>query len=227
MNQRLYGTAALMLLLTGVILAQGTAGTKPKPAASDYPVHAKTAEMDIGVEYMVRSFGADQILLADDFLVVEVAVYPGLRSGVQIDTRKFTLRINGKKQVLFPQSAGMVAASLKYPDWQRKPQMTLGGGMGDRGIILGQPQGQPRFPGDRRTEPRLPAPPQTSTGDSPVEKEPMDINELVQKVALPEGLARFPVSGYLFFPYGGKLKSLKSVELLIEGDSEPLVLRLK
>jgi hypothetical protein len=190
-------------------------------------LHAVTADKEIGVEYMVRSFGADQILLADDFLVVEVAVYPAHRAAVEIDPRRFTLRINGKKQVLFPQSPGMVAASLKYPDWQRKTQMTLGGGMGDRGIVIGQPRGPARFPGDRRAEPRLPAPPQAPTGDAPVEKEPMDITELVQKVSLPEGLARFPVSGYLFFPYSGKLKSLKSVELLIETASEPLVLRLK
>jgi hypothetical protein len=217
----------LVLLLSAVALTQGNSGTTPKPKASDYPLHTKTSDMEIGVEYMVRSFGADQLLLADDFLVVEVAAYPLHRSGVQVDPRQFTLRINGKKDVLFPQSPGMVAASLKYPDWQQKPRMTVGGGMGDRGIILGQPQGQSRFPGDRRAEPRLPAPPQAPGADAQVEKEPIDITELVQKVALPEGLARFPVSGYLFFPYRGKLKSLKSVELLIATPSEALMLRLK
>ena len=223
MSLRLYGTAALTLVLASVSFAQGTT---PKKTAAEYPVHAKTADMEIGVEYMVRSFGADQILLADDFLVAEVAIYPLQRSGVQVDIRKFTLRLNGKKQVLFPQAAGMVAASMKYPDWRQKPQMTLGGGMGDRGIIIGRPQGPARFPGDRRADPRLPAPPQTTT-DAPVQPEPVDIGELLQKVVLPEGLMRLPVSGYLFFPHTGKLKSLKSVELLVETPSEPVVLRLK
>ena len=223
MSLRLYGTAGVALLLAAPALAQGT---KPKKTAAEYPLHTKTADMEIGVEYMVRSFGADQIMLADDFLVAEVAVYPLHRSGVQLDMRKFTLRINGKKQVLSPQPAGMVAASLKYPDWRQKPQMTLGGGMGDRGIIIGRPQGPPRFPGDARGESRLPAPPQAPT-DQQVQQEPVDINELIQKIVLPEGLIRLPVSGYLFFPYTGKLKSLKTVELLVETVSEPVVLRLK
>jgi hypothetical protein len=224
MSSRLYGTAALTLALAGACLAQGT---KPKANATDYPLHAKTADMDIGVEYMVRSFGSDQILLADDYLVAEIAVYPLQSSGVPLDMRKFTLRINGKKQVLFAQAPAMVAASLKYPDWRRRPQMTVGGGLGDQGVILGGPQRTPRFPGDRRGESRLPAPPQAPAADAPVEREPADITELVQSVALPEGLARLPVSGYVFFPYTGKLKSLKSVEMLIETASEPVILRLK
>jgi hypothetical protein len=223
MSLRLYGTAALTLAVAGACLAQGT---KPKPTAAEYPVHAKTADMTVGVEYMVRSFASDQIMLADDYVVAEIAVYPAESSGVQLDIRKFTLRIN-KKQVLLAHSPEMVAASLKYPDWRQKPQMTLGGGLGDQGVILGGPQRTSRFPGDGRAESRLPAPPQAPAAGAPVEKEPVNITELVQKIALPEGLTRFPVSGYLFFPYTGKLKSLKSVELLIETESEPIVLRLK
>jgi hypothetical protein len=137
------------------------------------------------------------------------------------------MRINGKKQVLFPQPPGMVAASLKYPDWQRKPQMTLGGGMGDRGISIGGPPAVGRFPGDPRAESRLPSPPRAPADTSPVNEEPLDISELVQKISLPEGLVRQPVSGYLFFPYTGKLKSLKTVELLVDTGSEPVLLRLK
>jgi hypothetical protein len=201
-------------------------GTTPKPKGSEYPLHARIGDAEIGVEYMVRSFGADQMLLADDYLVVEVAVYPGKRNEIEIDARKFTLRLNGRKEVLFAQSAGMVAASLKYPDWQRNKQVIVGGGVGDRGIILGQPESVGRFPGDRRAEQRLPAPPR-APDNSPVEKEPMDITELVNKVALPEELVRHPASGYLFFPYRGKLNKLKSVELLVQFGSEPVLLRLK
>jgi hypothetical protein len=224
MKLRLYSTAALTLLLGVEASAQGTT---VKPKASEYPVHQKMADAEIGAEYMVRSFGGDQLLLADDFLVVEVAVYPSDREGVQIDARKFTLRLNGKKQVLFAQAPGMVAASLKYPDWQRRPQMTLGGGMGDRGVIIGGPPSVGRFPGDRRAESRLPAPPQAPSSTSPVSEEPVDISELIQRVSLPEGTVKLPVSGYLFFPYTGKLKSLKTVELLVDSGSEPVVLRLK
>src|SRR5688572_29343828 len=113
MKLRLYSTAALTLLLS---IEASPQGTTAKPKASEYPVHQKTPDVEIGAEYMVRSFGADQLLLADDFLVVEVAIYPADRDGFKIDTRQFTMRINSRKQVLFPQSPGMVAASLKYSD---------------------------------------------------------------------------------------------------------------
>ena len=121
-------------------------GTTPKPKASDYPVHARIGGADLGVEYMVRSFGEDQMLLANDYLIVEVAVYPDQLTVFETDARRFTLRINGKK---------------------------------------------------------------------------------VHKVALPEGPARNPVSGFLFFPYRGKLSKLKSVELLVDYGSGPVLLRLK
>ena len=226
MNQRLYGTAALTLFLSGVALAQG---------------HRHDAETEsFGLSAAFKNAGdgdwrgvyGPQLRRRPDPARRRLprrrsGGLPGAPVGSGVGSRKFTLRLNGKKDVLFPQPPGMVAASLKYPDWQQKPQMTVGGGMGNSGVILGQPTPTARFPGDRRAEPRLPAPPQAPGTDAPVEKEPMDITELVQKVALPEGLTRFPVSGYLFFPYSGKLKSLKSVELLIATPSEPLVLRLK
>jgi hypothetical protein len=231
MKQRFYSTLhyrlAIAVAFTAVTMsAQGTA---PRKTSGDYPVHMATPGLEIGAEYMVHSFGAtqaDQMLVADDFLVVEVALYPARGSQIEVDTRKFTLRLNNKKEALFAQSAGMVAASMKYPDWQRKPQLTAGGGIGDAGVILGQPPPVARFPGDRRAE-RLPAPPQPGSSDKQAESVPADPAELVQKVALPDGHSRHPVSGYLFFPYRGKLKSLKSVELIADVGSEPLVLRLK
>jgi hypothetical protein len=211
------------MLGSAVAFAQGTS---PRAKVSEYPVNGKVGELEIGAEYMVHSFGADQIFLADDFLIVEVAVYPPKRTDVVVDARKFTLRLNGKKDVLLAQPSGMVAASIKYPDWQRKPQVIAGGGIGDQGIILGQPPSVERFPGDRRAE-RGPAPPRVPTGNSPTPTEPVDPAELVQKVALPEGKTNWPVSGYVFFPYRGKASKLKSVELIAEFGSEPVVLRLK
>jgi hypothetical protein len=53
---------------------------------------------------------------------------------------------------------------------------------------------------------------------APVEKAPeMSIDERVQKAALPEGESKMPVSGLLYFPYGGKTKKIKSVELTYQG----------
>jgi hypothetical protein len=222
MNQWL---SSLLIVTFGSTVAFSQ-GTTPKAKASEYPVNAKAGEIEVGAEYMVHSFGADQILLADDFLVVEIAVYPTKRTAVEVDARKFTLRLNGKKDVLLAQTPGMVAASIKYPDWQHNRRVVLGGGMGDQGIILGQPPSVERFPGDRRAE-RGPAPPRVPADSATGPTEPVDVAELVKKVALPEGKTNWPVSGYVFFPYRGKASKLKSVELLAGFGSAPVVLRLK
>jgi hypothetical protein len=51
--------------------------------------------------------------------VVEVAFYPDAGSTYRVDTSKFSLRLNGKKEVLFPESPRTVTYTLKYPDPNR------------------------------------------------------------------------------------------------------------
>jgi hypothetical protein len=87
-----------------------------------------------------------------------------------------------------------------------------------------------RFPGDRRpTQDRLPAPPRTDTNPTGVQQEEqLPISEVIPRIALPEGAIRTPTSGYLFFPYRGKLKALKSVELVVAvREAPPVILRLQ
>jgi hypothetical protein len=173
--------------------------------------------------------GADQLFVVDDYLVVLVAVYPLHKRTVNIDSRSFTLRLNGKKDAVLAQAPGLVAASMKYPDWRRKPQLVGGVGMGDTGIILGRPQPVERFPGDPRPrQDRLPNPPRTDTGVQVPPTEAVDPAELVQKLALPDGAIRVPTAGYLYFAYTGKLSKLKNVELVVQSESEEaVVLRLR
>ncbi|HPQ15661.1 MAG TPA: hypothetical protein PLP04_10545, partial [Bryobacteraceae bacterium] len=133
--------------------AQG--GTEPKAAAADYPVHATAGGVAIGAEYLVHSFSSGgQSFFVPDYLVVEVAVFPPKGREIQLSAGQFTLRINGKKDVIFPQPAGFVAASLKYPDWESPRGVEGGIGLGGADIILGRrPVGQ-RFPGDPRESQR-------------------------------------------------------------------------
>ena len=52
--------------------------TEPKGKASDYPAHAAAGNVSIGAEYLVHSIPAgNQTLVAPDYLVVEVALFPG------------------------------------------------------------------------------------------------------------------------------------------------------
>jgi hypothetical protein len=51
--------------------------------------------------------------------------------------------------------------------------------------------------------------------------------DVVVDMALPEGDRVLPVSGYLYFPWKGKPKSLKSVELVYQGQGSAVTLKLK
>jgi hypothetical protein len=139
--------AAAALLL--VLYAQDA----PRSKASDYPAHIALPGMEIGAEYMVHSIPGERgDYFAKEYLVVEVAIFPTAKDGLKITSGQFTLRINNKS-ALISQSAGMVAAALKYPDWEQRPQMTAQAGP----LIYGAPQ-VGRFPGDPTKTQPMPTP---------------------------------------------------------------------
>jgi hypothetical protein len=189
-------------------------GTRLK--ASDYPAHITLPGVEIGAEYMVHSIPAERGgYFAKEFLVVEVAIFPAAHDSLKISSGQFTLRIN-KKLVLLAQSPGMVAAALKYPDWEQRPQMTAQAGP----LIYGAPQ-VGRFPGDP-TQPRpLPTPRvPDQTDSSNVEQRPaLPIEDAIARAALPEGRMAEHVKGCLFFRFEGKLKSIKSLDLIYDPGS--------
>jgi hypothetical protein len=204
--------------LAGGLLA---AGTTPKPRPEDYPAHAAAGILRIGADYTVHSFSArGRTFVADNYLVVEVAIYGPPRADLMVSTSRLTLRVNGRKQLLYSQAPQFVAASFKYPDWERTRRLEAQAGP----VILGRPVPVERFPGDptarRRVPPRAPEPPDRSgAGKTP---EPT-ADEVVVETGLPEGTQRLPVSGYIYFAHKGKVKS---VELIYDGPEGRAVLRL-
>lgn len=200
--------AALLLLATTL------PAIEPRKSPAEYPAQGKGEDIEIGADYTVRTFLAEgHTLTIDDYLLVEVGVYPVGETTVLL--QRFTLRINGKNDLL-PQTPGMVAGSLKYPDWRRKPQIVGSAGP----VIFGGPQATGRFPGDPRGRNPAPRPNPAPMGK---EVEPIDYGDLLSRNALPEGRTKRAVDGYIYFAYDGKLKSIKSVELLVDG--KPVKLR--
>src|SRR3954452_9077181 len=115
-----------------------------RASPGDYPVQGAVVDMKLGAEYMVTTVSAEgQTFSVHDYLVVELGVFP--QKEANVDVRRFSLRINGKR-LLAAQSPGMVAASLKYPDWTTKPVLEAEGGP----IVVGGTSGAGRFRGDRR-----------------------------------------------------------------------------
>jgi hypothetical protein len=130
-----------------ILAACAAGGQDQARKAADYPAHASWQRFQIGAEYMVHSIPTEKgALYARDYLIVEVAISPSKRP-VAISSGAFTLRVNGKKTVLSTESAGFVAASLKYADWeQRHPVMTGTAQVGDGTVIVGQPPNPDAFP---------------------------------------------------------------------------------
>jgi hypothetical protein len=192
-------------------------GSPPKPSVDDYPVQAKSGATRIGADFMVHSFSTgEEMFIAEKYLVVEVAFYPPKGGSVAVAASDFTLSVNGKKP-LAAQNPAMVASSLKHRDWQF-PHGPLGNlGIGGGNVGGGQPRTQGPFPGGPEPN-RLPTPPRAPDGDSntPTRETPK-AEEVLVKTALPEGKFTEPVSGFIFFPWTGKVSAIKSLELLYDG----------
>lgn len=204
-------------------------GTNPKAGASEYAAYGEMKDGSLGAENLGHSvLTVKSAILVRDFLVVEAALYPK-DPRMRVRMEQFRLRINGKKDVLFPQALGLVIASLKYPDWSTRPTLEAGAGLGNASVILGRPVPVERFPGDRGpAEQRGPAPPRAPNDNSGVEKSaPEPVEDVINHLALPEGDdVHAPASGYLFFPFPSKLKSIKTLELIYEGPLGTATLRL-
>jgi hypothetical protein len=214
-----------ILLFAGLLSAE--TGVKPRPAPADFPIHEGSEPVAIGAEFMVHSFGRDsERYVNEDYLTVEVGVFPAKGTAVVLSNSQFTLRINGKKNALSAVTPSMVASSLKYSDWEQRPQADPQAGP----VTIGRPQNGPRFPGDNRpAHGRLPAdgPGLSASEQGPAGPTHVAPSVLVREVALQEGEHKFPTGGYLYFPYRGKIKSIRSLELIYDNGSESITLRLR
>jgi len=207
----------LLLACAGLLSGQGT-DPKPKPEA--YEVHGQAKSAAIGAEFMVHSFSrGEQAFIANDYLVVEVALYPPKGQTLTVQNANFQLRINGKRLVetAAPQ---MVVASMKNPQWAQRTGIhpEVGGSVDNNGVWLGgPPRNTNPFPGSQppgsQLPPRVEVPPYDPTG---IEKHPVKPDELLLETALVEGPHHAAFSGFLYFPYRGKTSAIKSLELLYE-----------
>src|SRR5262245_48404461 len=114
-------------LLLGVAAAAFAQGAEPKTKAEEYDVHGQSKNVTVGAEFMVHSFsGQGQTFIVNDYVVVEVALYPPKGESHVVKSGAFALRINGKKPPLLPQPPTMVAATMQRPEWQNRPHLEAG-----------------------------------------------------------------------------------------------------
>jgi hypothetical protein len=211
-------------------------GLSPREKAADYAAHAEARDgFTFAAEYLVHTLPTGTLnttdaLVANDYLVVEVAVFGPRGRRIDLSQGSFTLVLGtGKKSgktALSPDSAGTVAGSIKFSDWAPKPHLEAEGGVGNANVGFGPPM-TARFPGDPSVRP-LPPSPVPEQNPAGLEKEqPLSIDERVQRASLPTRELAPPVTGLIFFPFEGKTKSIKTLELVYEGPAGRVVLRLE
>ena len=211
---RIMKPVALFLFFSIVVWAEDVV---VRPKLSDYPQQLKLTKADVGAEFHAHTLPVGEgtgksPLFAGEYLVIEIAIFPAPYVKMAVDSSHFSLRLNGKKAVT-AQPAGMVVRSMKATR-TNMPALVIRRGPGE--VTVGGPQRQPRFPGDQGGQPQKnPVPEEEHPG---VEKAPEPKpEELVPARELRSEVIDRPVAGYLYFPYEGKLKALKSIELVYEG----------
>lgn len=198
-------------------------GTDPRPEPGQYPAHATAAGAALGAEFLGRYLPGDKgSLMTGAYLVVELAFYPRSPRPVPLSSGDFRLRLNGKLD-LVAQSPGIVAGSLRNPQWDGDRGVTVGGGVGPAVIVMGPNRRQPRFPGDPEVHPPVGGE-KTSSADPNQEK---DAGGTALRQAMPEGAFARPVAGMLYFAWRDPVRKLKSIALVYDGPAGKLILPLK
>lgn len=208
------------LFLSALAILRGQGGS-PRTKPADYPVHVQMDTVTLAAEYLVHSLPtAKATLVANDYLVVEVAFFGPPSSRLRMSPDNFQIKINGHGQTLPTEPAGMVAASIKNP---RPSHLQTGAsvGMGDGTVSVGPRPPPSQFPGDGNER--------TAPGQPPTVKSVEEENAVeyrVQNATLPEGEQSLPRSGLLYFYYRGRIKGIHSIDLYYEGPMGTATLKL-
>ncbi len=187
-------------------------GMPPRPTPGEYQAHAPAGNFTIAAEYTEHAIPTPEATLSsEDFVAVEVAFYGPPNAHLKISHDDFSLRINTGKKT--PNTAavqyGIVFRSLKDPEWQPPEPVAA---KSKTGINTGGEGGQ---------QDNSPPPPV----HVPIEVE-RAAQQKVQKAALPEGDRTLPAAGLIFFPFHGKTKSIRSIELVYDGPAGKATLKL-
>jgi len=178
-------------------------GIAVRASAAEYQTAVKVGAYTLAVDFDAHAVPtSDGVFSTEEFIVFEVAMYGPAGSHLPLMFEDFSLRINGKKQPTPSQPFTFVFKSLKNAEWEATLEpvkkesgngINAGGAGGGGGDNLPPPK--PKMPIDveRRMELR------------------------VQKAAVPEADRPLPVTGLIFFPYSGKTKGIRSMELIYSG----------
>jgi len=212
---RMFSTLALVQLLSAQPAdpAKEQPGLPPRATAADYQAQAKVGSITIGAEFTGHGIpNAQQPLNSEDYVAVEVGLFGPAGARFTIGAGEFSLRINGKKAPSPNQPWGLVAKNVKDLEWV-SPDAVPGapkskgsvGGAGAGGGGNDPPPPTPKVPIDTLRGWQL----------------------AVRNASLAQGDRALPLAGLIFFPYRGKVDSIRSLELIYEGPAGTATLTLQ
>jgi hypothetical protein len=196
----------------------GAAGTEPKLRAEEYPQHVRLANGGVlAIEFHGRGIPAAKGgVFLPAHVAVEAAYYPPAGEKVELRGGQFLLRIDRMKLGIPPETPGMVAASLKYGDWEQRRGLEVEGAAGP--VVVGPRGPARRFPGG----PGSPDPPRGPADPGKDKPDPQELEAgAVKEFALNEGETRQVVAGYLYYRWGGNLRKIKQLTLDFSGPGGP------
>jgi hypothetical protein len=189
-------------------------GLGPRAAAADYQAQAQAGTVTVAAEFKghwVPTLAGT--LSTEDYVVVETGLFGPAGARIKLSIENFALRINGRKTPLASQPYGLVAGSLKDPEWEppekaaSKSKTRIGGGGGGGG--------EPDEPGKPPAEVKIPIEVMRAMA------------QRVQRAALPQGDRSLPQGGLIFFQFRGKTENLESIELIYTGPDGKATLKLQ
>jgi hypothetical protein len=176
-------------------------GMPPRATPADYQAQAQAGSVTVAAEFEGHAVPRPEgPLSTEDYVVVEAAFFgaPGSRLTLSVDD--FSLRINGKKKLLPSLPYGLVASSLKDPQWS-PPEEAEAKSKSKTGLSTGGPN-------------------DASSTPAPVHV-PIELRramaQYVEKSSMPEGGRTLPQAGLVFFEYRGKTESIHAIELIYSG----------
>ena len=189
-------------------------GMPARATAGDYQAQAKAATVTVAAEFKGHFVPTDDGLLStDDYVVVEVALFGPPDARLRLSFEDFSLRLNGKKTPEPSLSDVVVFKSVKDPEWEPPDKDKEAAKSGKTSMSSGG-RGAP-----------------AADGPPPVVHPPLALQRgwehRVEKASLMEGDRALPQAGLIFFRYGGKTKSLHSIELIYNGAGGKAILALQ
>jgi hypothetical protein len=192
-----------------------TRGIPPRATPADYQAHAAAGTVTVAAEFIGHIIATPDgsNYSTEEYVAVETALYGPSGARLKISVDDFSLRVYGKKMTSLPgQPVGMVFRSLKDPVWEdsvaleAKEKEKSNTSISTGGKSAGK-------------EPAAPV-------HMPLELQ-RAMQQRVQKAALPEGDRALPQAGFIFFPYRGKEKNIRSLELVYAGPAGTATLALQ